>query len=87
VRDSVVALKGHILEVHLTDVDAQGKAAPFGSGVTDGGPVLQELGDEKFKGIFAVQVTADSAAEKADRFVQAINAFSDIVTTVSGVKE
>jgi len=87
VRQSLQAMAGRVIEVHLTDVDSKGEPVPFGAGIVHGKAILQELTDEKFKGIFAVQVTTGDMGSRPGKFVDAVNAFSKIVTAVSGVQE
>jgi len=87
VTQSLIAINGRLIELHLTDVDSKGNAEPFGAGTVDGKAILQELSDENFKGILAVQVTSGNEKDRPANFIDAVNAFSDIVGTVSGVRE
>jgi sugar phosphate isomerase/epimerase len=73
--EAVRKLKGHILEVHITDLS--------NSDVAD---VMAELKNQKFKGICAVGCPNVPAATVIDRFTKNINTFSEIVGKLSGIR-
>jgi len=81
--DAVTTLADHLLEFHLTDVDAAGKAAPFDTGTVNGSGVLKLAKDKGFKGIFAVEYTGGTGPAAYNDFIKSVNNFSTQVTKLS----
>jgi sugar phosphate isomerase/epimerase len=84
--DSVRKLAGHVLEIHLADIDDHDHETPLGSGVADVSGVLGELKQQGFKGICAIEYGTGSGDALVDQFTLSVNAFSDIVGELSRAK-
>ncbi|HEX4056491.1 MAG TPA: sugar phosphate isomerase/epimerase [Tepidisphaeraceae bacterium] len=76
-------LAGHILEVHLSDVDDQGRETTLGAGVVDVSGIASELKTQGFKGICAIGYATGSGQDLIDHFTLSVNAFSDILGELS----
>jgi sugar phosphate isomerase/epimerase len=83
--DCVQKLKGHILMVHLSDIDARGHETILNSGIVGADQVMAELKDQGFKGICSVEYDAGTRDERMKNFIASVNAFSDIVSKLSGI--
>lgn len=78
---AVQKLSGHLLDVRLSDIDAQGTAVGIGSGTLDIAAILQEIKNQKFKG--GVTLGPADAARSAGPFIDSLNAFSDMVRNLA----
>jgi sugar phosphate isomerase/epimerase len=75
--EAVQKLSGHLLDVRLSDVDAQGATVGIGSGTMDLATILNEIKTQKFKG--GVVVGPADAARSVGPFIDSLNALSDRV--------
>jgi sugar phosphate isomerase/epimerase len=82
--DCVTKLGARVIEVHLSDIDAQGKEVPLGQGSVDAAATLKQLKAQNFKGIFAIHYSSGSGQELLENFAKSVNAFNKIVTEVAG---
>jgi sugar phosphate isomerase/epimerase len=78
--DAVTTLSAHVLEYHLTDVDAAGKPVAFGMGTVGGPSVLKFAKSKNFKGIFAVEYLGGTGVSEYGNFIKSVNNFSAEVT-------
>jgi sugar phosphate isomerase/epimerase len=82
--DCVTKLGARVIEVHLDDLDAQGKEVPLGQGTVDAAATLKQLKAQNYKGIFAIHYSSGSGQELLENFARSVNAFNGIVTSVAG---
>jgi sugar phosphate isomerase/epimerase len=80
--ECVKKLGPHLVEVRLTDVNAQGEAVPVGSGAIDADAILSQLKAQHFKG--AITVGPAGPGDRLVSFARSVNAMSDIVTRLAG---
>lgn len=71
--ETVKALGSRVVEVRMTNVGP------------DQAPVFQQLKDQGFKGICSIGYESGDASERQRRFVESVNAFSDLIGKVAGV--
>jgi sugar phosphate isomerase/epimerase len=67
-------LDGRILEVHLKDIDRQGRSVPFGEGELDLPGILSYLRQAQFDGLVTIEYTGnpDDLAQRKTNLQQAI---------------
>jgi len=70
------ALKGHIIALLVSDIDASQHLTPAGEGAAEVPMVLQELKDQKFKGVCTVAPGNVDESEKVDALVPQMDAFA-----------
>jgi sugar phosphate isomerase/epimerase len=78
-------LAGHVIEVHLSDVNDQGQEVPLGAGGVGLENVLSSFKQQNFKGIFAIQYNSGAGGHREANFIASVNAFSDQVTRLASV--
>jgi len=69
-------LKGHIIALLVSDVDASEKLTPAGQGTAEVPLVLQELKDQKFKGVCTVAPGSVGETDKVDELIPQMDAFA-----------
>jgi sugar phosphate isomerase/epimerase len=80
--EAVQKLSGHLLDVRLSDVDAQGAVVGIGSGTVDAAAILKEIKGQKFKG--AVTLGPANSVRSIAPFIESLNVFSDMVEKLAG---
>ncbi|HEX3356114.1 MAG TPA: hypothetical protein VHS31_03945 [Tepidisphaeraceae bacterium] len=81
--ECVKKLSGHVVLVHLSDVDAEKHSVPVGAGTVDAAGAMTELKAQGFKGICCVDDDSDGQPARLAEFAKSVSAFSDMVTKLA----
>ena len=82
--ESLKKLESRIISIHFKDLNEQDRKAhdvPWGTGICDVPAMLQELKNQKFKGVFSIEYE-HNWDNNVPEIAQSINTFNEIITTL-----
>jgi sugar phosphate isomerase/epimerase len=84
--ESLKKLEGHVVSLHLKDVNDQKKDVPFGGGNTDIKAVLKELRRQKFKGALSLEYESGGGQQLVDDLKKCIEFFDRAAKEIAAEK-